>query len=88
MGWMSLVLAMLQLAPTLLAAITDVETTIKGAHLGKTKKALVMAAVSTATDHKPAILPAVSEYIDTAVTALNAASVFTHALTTPAPPAS
>lgn len=72
MGWLQIVLALLQMAPGILQAIQGAETALPGPKLGPVKKAIVLAPV-TASPAPPEMISAVGQMIDSLVAAKNAA---------------
>lgn len=82
MGWISILLALIQLTPDILKLILQVEQII-GAGKGSVKKAIVMApmAAAVATDpnakNADKVMAGVSNIIDSQVSSLNSSGVFT-----------
>ena len=73
MGWLTLVLSLVQLAPSIVDLIIKIEGAITANKSGEAKKAVVMATVADAPTE---VQGGVSKLIDTTVGALNAAGVF------------
>lgn len=76
MNFLQILLALLQLAPSIIATVSSVEGLI-GHGKGATKKALVMAAVMPAAP--PKLITEVGSMIDRSVKAMNDGKVFAHA---------
>ena len=80
MNWLQKLLALLQLVPSILTTIVQVESVFQAAGVatgtGASKKDVVMAAVTSATDVAPEIVASVGNTADKIVGALNAGGVF------------
>lgn len=73
MNWLQLVLALIQMAPSVIQAIQQAETTL-GPGNGPAKKAMVLAPLAATADTPPEVTNGVSNMIDTIVSAINTKS--------------
>ena len=73
MGWLQIVLALVQLAPSIVKLVMDVEGIITGAKTGSAKKSVVMQTVASAPNE---VQGAVSNLVDKTVEVLNSTGVF------------
>lgn len=74
MNVLQILLALLQLAPSVIATIVAVEGAVGAGH-GTAKKALVMNTVDGA---HPAVVDRVSKFVDKTVDSMNDGKLFTH----------